>query len=442
MSIANNDFPIPQQPDPTSVPAPASNAQAVNLIRSKLNSVYGHEPSAEAEEQEITTVGAQSKHQQFIQTLMQSGKSLVEIQKAWHEYYASLPNNEKHEVWQEFYANNAHGTNILHSTPEPRKRKVITPPEHTPFTKPEHTIVNNIDEDKNQASILPNSVFSKPEKTIGHINEISAKKPDYSPKHEVKNPKQAILDKVSAGGKLNKKHHFQSLLFGLGVGSIVIFIFMFGFFNERFIAPFITPSRTASNSPIIMDPNSDSNVGPENKVIIPKINVEVPVVYDVPGISEKDLQSALERGVVHYPQSPVPGQNGNVVVVGHSSNNIFNNGKYKFAFVLLSKLEVGDIFMLNYGGKRYVYKIYSKKIVKPTDVAVLGPADKLATATLITCDPPGTALNRLVILGEQISPTPNNNVAATTTTTNTTAEPETLPGNSESLFHRLFGWMY
>lgn len=216
---------------------------------------------------------------------------------------------------------------------------------------------------------------------------------------------------------------------------------MFGFFNERFIAPFVTPSRNVSDTPIIVDPVASNSVGPENKVIIPKINVEVPVVYDVPGISEKDLQSALERGVVHYPQSPVPGQNGNVVVVGHSSNNIFNNGKYKFAFVLLSKLQEGDTFMLNYNGQRYVYKIYSKKIVKPNDVSVLGPTDKLATATLITCDPPGTALNRLIIVGEQISPATNNNIAAAPTSTNVAGTPAILPGNAESLFHRLFGWL-
>ena len=54
----------------------------------------------------------------------------------------------------------------------------------------------------------------------------------------------AIRDKVTAGGKLKAKHHLQSLLFGLGMGLIVVIIFLFGFFNEVFIAPFIQPSRT------------------------------------------------------------------------------------------------------------------------------------------------------------------------------------------------------
>lgn len=271
---------------------------------------------------------------------------------------------------------------------------------------------------------------------IGHIEPNNA----YSNSKTGTDIKKQLLSKITGGGKLKKKHHFQSLLFGLSMGLVVIFIFMFGFFNERFVAPFLTPSRTVSNTPIIVDPVASNAVGPENKVIIPKINVEVPVVYDVPSISEKDLQGALERGVVHYPQSPVPGQNGNVVIVGHSSNNIFNKGKYKFAFVLLSRMQEGDTFMLNYGGQRYIYKIYSKKIVSPTEVSVLGPTDRPATATLITCDPPGTALHRLVLIGEQISPAPAKNVASTASAP-TADTPLILPGNAQSLFQRLFGWL-
>jgi hypothetical protein len=37
--------------------------------------------------------------------LTTSGKSLADIQTQWHEYYVGLPDNEKHQVWQEFYKN-------------------------------------------------------------------------------------------------------------------------------------------------------------------------------------------------------------------------------------------------------------------------------------------------------------------------------------------------
>jgi sortase A len=175
-------------------------------------------------------------------------------------------------------------------------------------------------------------------------------------------------------------------------------------------------------------------------VIIPKINVEIPVVYGVNTIDESAIDTALENGVVHYADTALPGQNGNLVIVGHSSNNIFNKGKYKFAFVLLNRLEAGDTFYLQKDGKRYTYQVYKKEIVDPYNVSVLGPADKPATATLITCDPPGTSLNRLVVVGEQISPSPANNAPQVTQNALATRSAK-IPGNAESLWHRLTRWL-
>jgi sortase A len=212
---------------------------------------------------------------------------------------------------------------------------------------------------------------------------------------------------------------------------------MFRFFNEYIISPFITPSKTASSSPIIIDPNA--TVSEENLVIIPKINLEVPVVYNLESAKEDVLQNGLENGVVHYPSSPVPGEKGNVVVVGHSSNNIFNAGKYKFAFALLSYLENGDTVIMQYNKKRYIYKVYDKFIVKPSEVSVLGPTDKSSALTLITCDPPGRNTNRLIIRAEQISPEPSSNIASSTQPA--IEEAPIVPGNSPSLFSRLFSWL-
>ncbi len=142
---------------------------------------------------------------------------------------------------------------------------------------------------------------------------------------------------------------------------------------------------------------------------------------------------------MHYPTTVLPGQQGNTAFFGHSSNNIFNKGKYKFAFVLLHTLVPGDTFYLTYNSKVYVYKVISRTIVPPSDVSVLGPVpNQTATATLITCDPPGTSLNRLIVVGQQISPDPSTNTAGTvTTTTNTTSgAAKSLPGNGPTLWSR------
>ena len=399
MSDTNNELPLPNESSSAPKEAPQPN-QAAQVIRSKVAALYTDEPVAKEEIKEISETGVHSKHQKFMQQLSESGKGLAEIQTAWHNYYLGLPDNEKHEVWQEFYANHEKSTHL-------KPTKIET-------------------QDNPKQSI-------KPTKASGSIEQQT-----HTGTRKVSDIKSGLLDTVTARGKLKKQHHFQSLLFGLGMGLLVVGIFMFGFFNEKFIAPLITPSRTVASTQIIVDPNSNIAVDPAPKIIIPKINLEIPVVYGT-STEEKAIQAGLENGAVHYATSPTPGTNGNVVLVGHSSSNIFNNGKYKFAFVLLNRLQVGDTFMLNYNGKRYTYKIYERKIVKPNEVSVLGPSGRTATATLITCDPPGSNINRLVMIADQIGPSVNDNIAASPTP----AVPQTaiVPGTSQSLFQRLFGWI-
>ena len=336
-----------------------------------------------------------------------SGKPFAQIQIEWHDYYKSLPDHEKHEVWEEFYAAQTHKPMFSPSpsakTLRPHGPEVMQVGDFEPPEPPEQ---------KKRAA--------KPQ-TIADI-------------------KNQISNRVIGRGKLSRKQHLKSLGFGLSVGFITVAILLFGFFNERIIAPFITPSRNISSTPLILDPGSAA-VGKASKLIIPKINVEVPVVYDVETVEEADVQSGLERGVVHYATTSNPGEKGNGAIFGHSSNNILNRGKYKFAFVLLSRLESGDTFYIEKGGVRYVYKIFEKKVVSPEEVGVLGAVSgKTSTMALITCDPPGTTISRLVVWGEQISPDPVKNIASTALATDN--QPASLAGNPESLWSRMWNSIF
>ncbi|MDQ5886629.1 MAG: Sortase [Patescibacteria group bacterium] len=385
---------------------------AANLIRQKIDKLYKNEPDAieEAEESFAPHDKPLSKHQRYMREISSSGRSLADIQTAWHAYYAGLSDKEKHEVWQEFYAEHNKNSGPI-ATPKP------------PESPKNHSLSQQSDDKKASVHSVSNPRSKK----------VHSKRPG---SRTVADVKQQLLSKADSKAKvrLKAKQHFQSLLFGVGMGMVVVLILLFSFFNDRFIAPFITPSKQVSSTPIIID-SSTTAVDPNPKVIIPKINVEIPVVYDEPSIAEDAIQKALERGVVHYATTPLPGEKGNAVIFGHSSNNILNKGQYKFAFVLLNKLENGDIFYLTKDGVRYGYKIYEKKIVKPTEVGVLNNTDKLATATLITCDPPGTSLNRLVVIGEQISPDPNKNKASSVANTN--EQIEVIPSNAPSLWQRI-----
>jgi len=375
-----------------SIESPEANP-AVDLIRSKLARLYADEPDATSEAAEAVAIRTKrSRHQQFMYELTTSGKALAEIQTNWHNYYVALPDEEKHEVWQEFYR--------------------------------DQSAMSHYGKSQKKSS-SPVSTTSKP------VNK------NAMPTHRVDNRdtstiRAQIKDRVSAGGKLKPIHHVKSALFGIALAGTVGLAITFVFFNEVFVAPFISPSKTVSATPIVG--NQSGPVGPESKIIIPKINLEVPIVYGLNSIEEEDVQNGLEDGVVHYAASPEPGENGNSVIVGHSSNNILNSGKYKFAFVLLKRLEIEDTFFVNKDGVRYTYKIYEKKIVTPDEVSVLGPADRDNTITLITCDPPGTSINRLIIVAEQISPNPSANTKAVI---DVKPDVEELPSNAPSLWSRI-----
>lgn len=410
MNPQNSDGGMNDTPDGSAERNPAA-----DVIRQKLAALYAAEPDAGLEVREAqATPGHHSKHQQFLLNLSQSGKSNTEVQTAWHEYYQALNDHEKHEVWQEFYENQKKigksESRLIH-TPQPAPESVPIRPGYYH----EERFVSSMP--------LPPKKARRPRPDLRTVADI----------------RKQLLQTVKAAPKPTQKaqQHLKSIIFGLGVGSIVIVVMLLGFFNERFIAPFITPSRSVSSTPIIVS-DSDTVTDPEPKVIIPKINVEIPVVYELGTTEETAVQNALEDGVVHYASTPEPGQQGNVVVFGHSSNNIFNEGKYKFAFVLLSRLENGDVFYLTKDGTRYAYKVYDKKIVKPTAIEVLGAADKQNVATLITCDPPGTTLNRLVVTGEQISPDPTMNVA---TTPQEAPAPTVLPSDAPTLWERVTSWL-
>jgi sortase A len=366
-----DDYPLPEEGAKSK--NDSGNKAAADLIRKKIEQAYAHEPDldTEAEASQEVSAARRSRHQKFIHELTTSGKPIEEVQTAWHDYYAGLTDTEKHEVWQEFYA------------------------------------AHNADKLRAAAQVTSHPVKLKP----------------------VRRKRTKITKKAPK----KRQGPLHSLAFGLAAGCIAMVIVLFSFFNERFIAPFIQPSRSLSNVPLI----ANTAIGKDPEIIIPKINVQIPVVYGVTTIDEPTVQKALEGGVVHYADTAEPGENGNVVVVGHSSNNIFNKGKYKFAFVLLSRLEPGDTFYLQKDGKRYAYEIYQKKIVKPNDVSVLGPTEKTATASLITCDPPGTSVNRLVVTGEQISPNPSKNKPSSTSS-DLARQTKVLPSNAQSLWSRFW----
>lgn len=130
-----------------------------------------------------------------------------------------------------------------------------------------------------------------------------------------------------------------------------------------------------------------------NYIKIDKIAVNAPVMWNV---EEVNIFDNLKNGVVHYKGTSLPGDGGNAVLVGHSSNYVWVKSDYNHVFTLLNKLVVGDRIEVRRGTYSYFYDVVSTKVVSPRNVEILNSVDK-ETLTLLTCWPVGTSLNRLVI---------------------------------------------
>lgn len=136
------------------------------------------------------------------------------------------------------------------------------------------------------------------------------------------------------------------------------------------------------------------------EIIIQKIGVTAPIVLSTSPI-EADILEDLENGVILYPKTAIPGEDGNTVITGHSSNYSWVKGAYNYIFKNLNSLETEDIFeikMTQSNGKTFSYKyqINQKEIVSADDRTIFQEKDE-KQVTLITCWPLNTNLKRLMI---------------------------------------------
>lgn len=148
----------------------------------------------------------------------------------------------------------------------------------------------------------------------------------------------------------------------------------------------------------------------ENRIIIPKIGKNIPLIdikqKKVDGIDELNniFMEELENGVIRYPGSGKPGEDGNAFIFGHSSNFPWMKWDYNDVFSLLDNVVFDDEVVVYYGQEKHTYKIRSKDVISPGDVSVLkSDENDRSKITLMTCWPIGTTLNRLVLTGELVN---------------------------------------
>lgn len=161
---------------------------------------------------------------------------------------------------------------------------------------------------------------------------------------------------------------------------------------------------------------------PAESISYSAVGVSAPVRWNTP-IDEKTVLTQLQEGVVHIKNTALPGQQGTTVIFGHSSSLPWLPGNFKDIFAPLHSSEVGDTIDLNLNNKMYHYRVTSKFEVKSTEVSMLN-AKPGVNLRLITCTPIGTALRRLVVEAELITPD-----SSTLTAFEQTAFSNQLPGD-------------
>ena len=96
---------------------------------------------------------------------------------------------------------------------------------------------------------------------------------------------------------------------------------------------------------------------------------------------------------------------------------------------------------VNYNSVRYTYRVIKKQVVEPTNVASLVIETDKPLITLVTCTPLGTSRYRLLVIGEQISPSTDKAEEAEQFTPVTTEEDNSLPSNEPSFFEGMWGFL-
>lgn len=147
-----------------------------------------------------------------------------------------------------------------------------------------------------------------------------------------------------------------------------------------------------------------ANAEPHPVETLPIVDGAVIGEIDVPRLMLKaiivqgDSQRLLRHSVGHLPETPLPGEEGNVALAGHRDG----------LFRPLRDIRPGDTINLRTPDREFQYEVEWTAVVPPTAVRVIQPTSD-PVLTLVTCFPfyyIGAAPERFVVRARQISVAP------------------------------------
>ena len=153
--------------------------------------------------------------------------------------------------------------------------------------------------------------------------------------------------------------------------------------NDESAASPTLPAADEALYPVL--PAQGDNIG---SLTIPALKRKLPIIQGT-GVDE------LKKGVGHFTQSVLPGEQDNCVLSGHRDT----------VFRKLGKLKIGDQLIVQTSAGTYTYEIKRIRIVHKDDKTVIVPTDH-AVLTLTTCYPfiyIGDAPDRYILIADLVS---------------------------------------
>jgi len=194
--------------------------------------------------------------------------------------------------------------------------------------------------------------------------------------------------------KKDFKHLYKSFILIFLIAFLIInwnsVSYILNYFNYRVISETLFGSFQNNNP----ENNSFNYSEKENSIEIPKIEVLAPlrVVENI-----EDVHKTLDIGVVHYPDSVLPGEKGQTIILGHSAPPNWPDIKYDNVFSLINELEKGDEVFIYFDHKEYIYSVETKIFLEigqdiPND---LTKSNNMLV--LVSCWPPGKNIKRIAV---------------------------------------------
>lgn len=143
------------------------------------------------------------------------------------------------------------------------------------------------------------------------------------------------------------------------------------------------------------------------RIEIPEIDLDVSVANPTK-TDVATLDKALLDGAVRYPTSSNLGEEGNVIIFGHSSYlPIVRNSAFK-AFNDIQNLKKGDRILVTGSDRTYVYAVESVREADAEEDAI--PLNVSGSKlTLATCDSFGTKSDRFIVVADLVESYPSGN---------------------------------